>query len=398
MLLCVGLGDTWVLEHVRVETGDGTSLYNTSVVVKDAVVVGLGEALPVPKEARRIDATGKVLTPGLVESFTQIGMHEVGLESNTRDDHFDALPLRPAFSTGMAYNPRSMRIPIAREAGITAMVVAPTGGVLSGMGTWRFLNDTVPSGAEPLADVALFGNVGDSAKKSAGNARGGVWLALREAFFDARMYEQYGGSIDIGRNRFLSLPAMHLRALLPVLRGHIPLVLRADRASDIEQAVRFALQEKIRLVVLGGTEAWMVADLLRENHVPVVVKPSMQEPFSFEALHARDDLAAFLVKAGVQTVISTDDDSQNIRRLRQEAGIAVAYGLPYAEAIKAITSAPAKIFGQPDEGVIAVGKKATMVLWSGDPLENTTDVVDVYIAGEKQSTRNRQWMLMKRYQ
>jgi imidazolonepropionase-like amidohydrolase len=395
-LVCALLADTWAIEHVRVHTGLGTTLEDATVTVKDGVIVEVGNKAP--SGVRKTDGKGKVLTPGFIEAYTQTGLHEVGLEPSTRDDALEKDFYNPAFSASSAYNPRSARVALAREEGVTGMVVAPVGGVVSGSGVYVKTVAVTASSTEQPKDVAMFGDVGDGAKEKAGGARGGIWMALDKLFFEVFLcYANFPVCTNTNRPNALSIEQLQLQAVTPLLEQKIPFVVRAHKASDIEQAVRFAVAKKIRVVILGGTEAWMVADLLKEHNIPVVVKPSMQEPFSFEALYARDDLAAFLVKAGVKVVVSSDDDSQNIRRLRQEAGIAVAHGLPYQEALKAITSTPAEIFGQKDTGAIAQGKKADMVLWSGDPLEIGSQALEVYIEGVKQPMVNRQWLLMRRY-
>ncbi len=162
----------------------------------------------------------------------------------------------------------------------------------------------------------MLGDVGS------GGARGGLWLKLRAVVADARWYSRNKAAVDQNRSRVLSLSPLHLEALLPVLDGKLPLVLSAHRASDILEAVRFGQEEKIRVVIVGGSEAWLVAADLKKAKVPVVLVPSNQVPGSFEQLRARDDLATKLSEAGVSVVIACNDFSR--RRLRQEAGIARA--------------------------------------------------------------------------
>ena len=203
-----------------------------------------------------------------------------------------------------------------------------------------------------------------------GGARRGLWLKLREVVADARWYAKNKAAVERNRSRALSLSPLHLEALLPVLEGKLPLVLSAHRASDILEAIRFGQEEKLRIVIAGATEAWLVAAELKKANVPVLLVPSSMVPGSFEQLYARDVVASKLDAAGVSVAIACTDFSR--RRLRQEAGIAVSYGLPRARALAAITLAPAKALGlDKDLGSVEAGKRADVVLWSGDPLASS---------------------------
>jgi imidazolonepropionase-like amidohydrolase len=251
----------------------------------------------------------------------------------------------------------------------------------------------MPDGKAP---VAMYGDVSAGAAEAAGGARGGTWLKLREAFADARAWGKNRAAYEQNRSRALALPPLHLEALQPVLAGKLPLVLVAHRASDLLTALAFAKEEGVKLVLLGATEAWEVAKPLADAKVPVVLVPSEQVPGSFEQLHARDDAAALLAKAGVPLVLGCSNFQK--RRLRQEAGIAVAYGLPRDAALAAITLGPAKALGLDKTlGTVEPGKRADVVLWSGDPLELSTVAEAVFIAGERQPTATRQRALVERY-
>jgi len=246
--------------------------------------------------------------------------------------------------------------------------------------------------------VALYGGMNPDHGAGAGGSRGGVWLRLRQAFADARAYQKDKAGFSRGASRPLSLPTEHLDGLAPLLKREIPLIFTAHRASDILAAIRFAGEEKIRLVINGGVEAWQVADRLAAAKIPVIVKPSMQVPMSFDAMGCRDDGPALLRQAGVQVIFTSDDWDNPVRRIRQEAGIAVAFGFPRAAALQAITLDPARILGKDKElGTVAVGKRANVVLWSGDPLENDTLAEGVWIDGVAQSLEDRQLQLAKRY-
>lgn len=385
-----------VIEDVRVEVGDGTVLERTTVVLDRGRIVSVGGAAPAG--GTRLDGSGRTLTPGLIEARSQIGLLEVGAEPSTDETRIAGESLVPAFSAADGFNPASAWIPIVREEGVTSVVVAPSGGVLSGRGFFVDLTGELASAPDPSRPVAMFGAIGESAAAESGGARGSTWLRLRQAFADARFYQQKRAEFDRGEARDLTLHPLHLEALAPVLAGRLPLVLEAHRASDLLAALRFAQAEQVRIVISGGAESWKVAAELAAAKVPVIVRPSVQAPASFEALDARDDLAAVLESAGVPLILTSSGWSPDARRLRQEAGLAVAYGLPRPAALRAITSAPALAFGMESEvGTVAPGRRANVVLWSGDPLELRTAAERVFIDGVERPVDHRQRRLVERY-
>lgn len=398
------------IHNVRIEVGDGTTIEHGHVVLKQGRITAVLADKSSTKTSRAvqgvnvnvIDGAGKVLTPGFIESVTRVGIAEVEAEGATNDFAYEAGGvLVPGFRAADAFNPHSSRIALGRLGGVTDAIVAPKGALLNGSGAWFSLTGDLrqgmPNVQRPAAMFAVIG--GESAEHpGVGGARGGAWLKLRQAFADARFYASHRAAVDRGDARPLSLSPLHLQALAPVLERRVPLVIEMHRASDIVTALRFAAAERIRLVVLGGAEAWRVADQLKAAKVPVILKPSVQGPKSFDSLAARDDLAARLHEAGVTVVLSAVYWSHNLRRLRQEAGIAVAYGLPYGEAIRAISSTPAKVFGRgADIGSVRVGKRANLVLWSGDPLQPSSRVERLWIDGKAMSLETRQQQLAERY-
>ncbi len=385
-----------VIENVRVEVGDGTVLERATVLFDGGRIREVGTPR-IPAGAERIDGAGKVLAPGFIETLTQIGLVEVGLEAATNDTQLRA-PITPAFRAADGYNPLSARIPVNREEGVTSAITSPTGVLVYGTGYWVDLTGTVASAPDASRPAAMFGGIGGSEADEHTGARGGLWLALREIFDDVRFFVKNRPAFDRGELRELSIGRLHLEAMIPVVEGRLPLVLYVHRASDILAALSFAREQKVRLIIAGGLEAWTVAEELAAARVPVIVKPSEQVPGSFDALAARDDAATLLTEAGVQVVLSAVEWDQNIRRLRQEAGTAVAYGMPHAEALRAITSRPAALFGKGAElGTVSAGKRANLVLWSGDPLELSSIAERVWIDGVAMPQGNRQRELVKRY-
>jgi imidazolonepropionase-like amidohydrolase len=390
----------------RIELGDGTALEKGTVVVDNGRIVALGASasVAVPAGAERIDGRNKVVTPGLIATGSQIGIVEVSLERQTvdaevNDDVWGTSV--PAFRAIDGYNPLSPRIPVDREQGITSVVVTPWGNLIHGQG---FVVDTSGTLASVKAArrAAMFASLnGWGARAAGGGARGGVLLRLREIFDDVRFFQANRAAFDRAGARELSLPRVHLEAMIDVVAGRLPLVVRVDRASDIQALLAFAAEQKVRVIIDGGAEAWLLADDIAKAKVPVLVQPSTMEPRSFDALRARDDVAALLHKAGVVVVITAGATDNGTTRVRQEAGVAVSYGLPYAAAIEAITRAPARVFGADTGpngvGSLAAGKRADLVLWSGDPLETSTWTELVLVNGVRMSLDTRQKQLAARY-
>jgi len=190
---------------------------------------------------------------------------------------------------------------------------------------------------------------------------------------------------------------------VPVLTGKVPLLINVDEASDIQSAIDLAKEFGIKVIIGGGDEAWEVADRLAAAKIPVLAGAMSNDPISFSALGSRQDNVALLRKAGVQVALigngGGDEELFNVRNIRYEAGNAVGYGLSWNEALKAITQAPAEIFGVADRiGTLQAGREANVVVWDGDPFEFATRAVAVYVRGQKQNDVSRQDLLTKRYE
>ena len=191
--------------------------------------------------------------------------------------------------------------------------------------------------------------------------------------------------------------------MLPVVDGRLPLIVSADQASDILTMIDFATANKLKLVIAGGTEAWEVADKLAAAHVAVLTGAMNNIPYTFAQLGARQDNVALLRKAGVVVAIignagGGDEEAFNVRNIRFEAGNAVAYGADPGDALRAITLAPAELFGVADRvGSLAAGKDGDVVIWSGDPFEFATQPEHVYVRGKEDTTSTRQDLLEQRY-
>jgi len=246
------------------------------------------------------------------------------------------------------------------------------------------------------APIAMFAALGEAGAGLAGGSRVSAILRLREALQDAADFHRNRVAWNAAQRRPYSRGRLDLEALKPVILGDIPLAIQANRASDLLAAIRLADEFKIKLVLMGAAEAWMVADEIAARKIPVVVKPLTNIP-RFDALGASLENAARLQRAGV-TIVLSSFDTHNARNLRQEAGNAVSYGLDKEDALRAVTLTPARTWGVSDKtGSLDVGKDADLVIWSGDPFELTTAAEHVFIRGRQMSKETRQTLLFEKY-
>lgn len=390
--------ETIAIEGGTVHTMTGTPIEGGTVLIRDGEIVAVGQNVDVPAGATRIDARGKIVTPGLFESQTHLGLVEVGAVAGTRDYAMQNEDrVAAAFNVADGLNPRSIVIPVTRIGGVTTAITTPAGGLIAGQGVLIDLVGLDPDAMIAESPIAMFATLGLGAEEAGGGARAGATMRLREILEDARVYAERREAFNRGATREFAASRLDLEALQPVLAGEIPLVIEAHRASDIRAALDIADEYDLDLIISGGTEAWMVADELASAQVPVIVKVLQNLPANFERLGARYDNAALLREAGVPVAITTSD-THNARNITQEAGNAVAYGLPYEEALRAITLYPARIWDVADEyGSLEPGKIANVVVWDGDPLELMTPVEHVFIKGIEVPMTSRQTELRDRY-
>jgi len=381
----------------------GPPIENGTVLIKDGKIVAVGANITVPADAEKVDASGKWVTPGLVDAETQLGLVEVGFgaganESRARSEQ----GITPDFTSWDGLNPHSVLIPPAREEGVTSVMSTPGGGLIAGQAAMIDLFGDTRAEMILRSPAAMIASIGDEGGDGA-PAKGQQIAKLREILQDTRYYQKHVAEFDRGQSRQMSLNPGSLAALVPVLEGKVPLLINADQASDIQSAIDLAKEFGIKVIIGGGEEAWEVADRLAAAKIPVLAGAESNIPSSFSTLGARQDNVALLRKAGVEVALigngAGDESLFNVRNIRYEAGNAVGYGLSWNDALKAITQAPAEIFGVADKiGTLQAGHEANVVVWDGDPFEFATRAVAVYVHGKKQNDVSRQDLLTKRYE
>ncbi|WP_091386924.1 amidohydrolase family protein [Microbulbifer marinus] len=399
--------ETILIKGGKVHTlSDRGSFESADVLVVDGRVQEIGLDMNVRAD-RVIDARGKVVTPGVIAPVSELGLVEIGAASATNDNAVTGDSIGSSFDPLPAYNPKSTLIPFNRAGGVTRAVVFPgislwgdsvgdPQRVFAGRGFAIKLNGDFDSVV--ARDVAQKAYLGEAGGQLAGGSRASAYAKIKNALEEAREYRSNRASIRRGDWREMNHSIADLEALQPLIDGEQPLLVTADRASDILWAIELAKEFSLQLVIAGAAEGWMVADQLAAAKVPVVIDAINNLPLSFSSLGARLDNAALLTKAGVTVAISGPEyaSTHNVYLSRQSAGNAVASGLPYEDGLKAISANVAQIFGL-EGGSLKPGAVADVVVWSGDPLEVTSYPEQVLIEGEPQSLVTRSTRLRDRY-
>jgi imidazolonepropionase-like amidohydrolase len=386
----------------RVFPVSGPVIEGGTVIVTNGRITAVGANVTIPADAQRVDAAGKWVTPGFINSSTQLGVIEVSQVGSTRDmsargkDNISA-----AFTVWEGLNPNSVMFAPARNEGITTIAVIPAGGLVSGQAA---LLSVVPGTTTDMiirAPVAMVAQIGDA--NSAGvSSRGELVVKLRELLEDTKFFQTRRAAFERAETRDFAASRLDLQAMIPVVEGRLPLIIAVDRASDIDAALRIAREYNLKIIIGGGAEAWMLADRLAAARVPVLTGAMNNIPGGFAALGQRQENAALLRRAGVNVALignaGGDEEAFNARNLKFEAGNAVAYGMTWDDALRAVTLTPAEVFGVSDRlGTLQAGRDGNVVIWSGDPFEFATRAERVFIRGREYPGMTRQDMLTERY-
>ncbi|MDB5472223.1 MAG: amidohydrolase [Caulobacter sp.] len=412
---------TYAITNARIETVTAAGpIANGTIVIKDGKIAAVGAGVQAPAGATVIDARGGVVTPGFIAVSSNLTVSEVSAVQETRDDRSGKLSA--GFDIQYGINPNSTMIPWARQSGLTRAVATPVlsrggGGHKDDSGADDFAGGGVgeedphlfagqaavvslASGQTDLlvrAKAAVVLDMGEAGAAAAGS-RGAAMVLVRSAFEDARAYARNKAAYDRGETREFGLSRIDLEALVPVVQGRMPLLVRVSRASDILQVLKMAREEGVSVILEGVEEGWLVAPQIAAAKVGVIVDAQRDLPSSFETLASRLDNAARLQAAGVTVAVIGSRDQNNLRQARFNAGMAVSYGLPYQQGLASLTINPAKIWKMDGQvGTLEVGKTADIVVWTGDPLELSTWPTDVFIAGQRQPQDVRAFELRDRY-
>lgn len=381
----------------------GPKIEHGTLLIRDGRIVALGTGVAVPPGATRIDATGKWVTPGLINASSALGLVEVTGIAETRDYIAKGnLGVSAAFVAVEGLNPASGMIPPTRAGGVTSVVVRPEGGLVAGQAAFVDLIVGPPSAMVVKTPVAMVAQISNPAQALT-TARGEVIGRLQSLFNDVRTYAHRREAYERAQTPPLPESPRDLAALVPVLNGQEPLLLDVDRASDILRALELAHEYGIKLILSGAAEGWKVASAIAAAKVPVLAGSLNNIPTSFGTLGQRHDNVAILRRAGVTVVLIGDAGEEdatpiNTRNITQVAGMAVAFGMPWDDALRAVTEAPAAVFGLGARtGVLQPGYDANVVVWSGDPFEFSTRAEHVFVRGREYTGPTREDLLTARY-
>jgi imidazolonepropionase-like amidohydrolase len=389
------------ITNAEIHTVSGGVIQNGTIVMNGGRITAIGTAVAIPGNARTIDGTGKIVTPGFIDPSSGLGLSEIPLGApGASDGATSEADLGASFNPVWAVNPAATRIPITRIRGVTSSVVQPGGGNLfTGQGAVIALDGETVADMIRNESAAIYTAMGETGSGRAGGSRAANYRRLHDALWDARAAAISDGREDDedapddpmaegGRSK---LDERDLEALRGVIEGRVPLVVTANRASDIRLALKLEAEFDIRMVIQGGAEGWQVADELAANGVPVIVSATTNLP-TMDGLGASLKNAGLMQAAGVEVLLTGGRD------MTHNAGLAVANGLDHAAALRAVTLGPAMAFGVASEmGSLDEGKIADVVMWSGDPFELSTSVEHVFIGGLEMSDDSRQEQLFERY-
>ena len=389
----------YAITNARIVPVTGPEIARGTVVIgADGRIAAVGANVAVPSGARTIDANGLSVYPGMMDAGTSMGLAEISQGAASTVDVAEVGSFNPNAQAIYGLNPHSAHVGVTRVVGVTHVASLPSGGIISGQAAIVNLAGWTPPEMQVVPRAALVINLPRSG--FAGRGFGGGFgqqqgstqdaQRLRDRQLDSlrqilRDAEAYGKAIDAAE-RDRSLPRVKrdvvLAALLPAVRGEMPVIFNADRPNDIRSAVNFAKEMKLKPIILGGGDAWRVASFLKENNVPVIVNSVLQLPRNeddpYDVNYASP---AKLHAAGVKFAISEGGGAET-RNLPYNAGMAAAFGLPKDEALKSVTLYPAQILGVADKfGSIEVGKVANLVVTTGDVLEAKTDTKYLFIDG-----------------
>jgi imidazolonepropionase-like amidohydrolase len=409
-----GAPGVYVIRNARIVTVSGPEIESGTIVVRDGKIEAVGASATAPAGAEVIDARGLIVYPGMIDAGTSMGLVEIDSGAPGAVDLAELGDINPNAQAIVAVNPHSAHVNVTRVGGVTSVVTMPLGGVISGQAAIINLDGTTPLEMAVVPQAALVINFPRVSSRSfdsffspqqqtniteAITTRDRQLDQLRKLLRDA---EAYGKAQDAyARDSSLPRPDRNvvLASLVPFVRGERPVILRADREAEIRAAVRFADEMRLRPIILGGNEAWKVTAVLKEKNVPVILTgvldlPPREDDF-YDVLYEN---AARLQQAGVRFCISTGDSGAHVRDLPFQAGMSAAFGLPRAEALKAVTLYPAQIMNVADRmGSIEAGKMANLVITDGDILEARTHVRYLFIAGRQLPLTSRHTELYEQF-
>jgi imidazolonepropionase-like amidohydrolase len=385
---------TYVIRNARIVTVSGPVIPSGHILIQDGKIAAVGPNISIPSNAKIVDGKGLSAYPGMIDPHTSIGLEEIDSISATLDTT-ELGDLNPHMKASAAINPLSEHVAVTRTNGITTVLSTPSGGLFSGQGALINLDGWVTKDML-LKDAGVMvinyprepnpaANASEQQLRNAENERKKRIDLLRKTLREAQAFAKI---VDTRPGE--TAPNLMLRSLIPVVKGEQTVLFTVDKASEIRGALELADEFKLKVILSGCAEAWKVVDLLRTKNVPVLLGGVLDLPAGeSDPYDVNYATAALLAKNGIKFAFTTND-AAHVRDLPFQAGVAVAFGLPPEEALKAVTIYPAQILGVDKLiGSITEGKIANIMLADGDPLEKRTKVKHLFIAGKPVELKNR---------
>ncbi|UCE07605.1 MAG: amidohydrolase family protein [bacterium] len=392
----IAVSGSYTIKNATIVTVTGATIENGVLVIEGDKITAIGTEVKIPSAAEVIDAQGLFVYPGLIDAFTTLGLSEIGAVRATQDA-YEMGTYNPHIKALVAINPHSVHIPISRVNGITTVLVAPGGSVISGQCALINLNGWTPEEMKLKAPVGICINFPrmpreddfrrrEQSQQELSKAKERAerqLIELKEVFKKAKRYTAQWDEYLKSQKPPAPDKVLNLEALMPVIKKELSVLISVNAEKDIINAVEFVKELDLKAIFQGVEDGWKVASLLNENNIPVLVGPVLRSPGFKDPYDARFANAAVLNKAGVKIAFLTRS-AADVRNLPYHAGTAAAFGLPKEKALKAVTIYPAEIFGVSGMiGSLETGKLANVIVTDGDPLEMLTQVKFLFIAGEK---------------
>jgi len=376
-----------------IHTLAGDVIENGTLLFEEGKITAIGTNVNVPSGARTKDVSGKHIYPGLIDSYNQMGIYEIGAVGMTVDVNEQG-SINPNILPERAFHPESRHIGIARSAGVLTSVTSPGGGIISGqssamkMDGWAWDEMTLKSGTGLIVNWPNPGsdNYEDNLRR------------VKDAFADAKAYRTAREAMNAGEAQRHDLDT-RWEAMIPVLNGDVPVVVNASEVRQIQDAITWSEEEGVRLIILGGADSHLVTEHLKTKQIPVIITSVLTSSNrDWESYDARYSLPSKLHEAGVQFAIAGGSSAPYAHRLPYEAGAAAAFGLDADIALRALTTYPATILGLDDRiGTLEVGKDATLLITTGNPIEYSTQIEQVYVEGRESDMMDMHRQLYQKY-
>lgn len=398
---------TFALVNGRIETITRGIIEQGTLVIRDGRIEAVGAGVQAPSDAEVIDCTGMTIYPGFIDAGTELGLVEIGSLSETRDND-EVGDVTPQVQALTAVNPNAVAIPVTRSNGVTTVIATPSGGLFPGTAALIDLHGYTPEQMHAGGFRAVVMNFPSSGRegwwderteeeieKSAKKAR----ERLKDIWDRAVLYARIDSAYQVaGGNDRLPEYVPEFQALVPVVRGDMPLMIEVNASRDIDSAINWVKERGAKAIFTGVAEGWRIADRLAAADIPCIVGPVLSLPTRSSDRYDKEYANPGLLRAAGVRIAFRTADGANVRNLPYQAGYAVAYGMSRDEALRAVTIAPARMFGVADLlGSLEPGKQATLFAVEGDPFEPAASVRHVFIRGYQISLDNRHMELYREF-